>query len=151
MLPGARKSRAKLVKDAESLACEAFELPSALQVSWKAKTDGLLDELEAAAAPKLYLAHESSRGALVLYREDDDGTREVRRITEKKPPVGLVLGTFAALKGELVLALVPLNDGDDLHYLFLKPEPCRKLQALLGADFRRVFAVESAAPAEPAK
>jgi len=151
LLPRARKSRANQVKDADSLARAAFELPSAFQAGWKAKTDALLDELEADAAPKLYLAHEASRGALLLYREDADGTREGRRITQKKPELGLVLGTFAALKGEVVLALVPLNDGDDLHYLFVKPELCRRLQTQLGVNFSRVFAEQPAAPVEVSK
>ena len=58
--------------------------------------------------------------------------------------------TVAALAGQVVLSLVPVNDGDDLHYVFVDPELIPQLKKLLGSDYTTAFEELPAAPIERA-
>lgn len=136
-LPGSRAVVARGVKDARSFAAAAFGLPSALQVGWKGSIDGLLDELESRFAPHFYIAHQRKGGQLIVWREEQG--RKTRHILGKQADAGIVVGTIAELVNLVALSLVPLNDGDDLHFIMVTLDTCTRLKKLLGSRFEQAL------------
>jgi hypothetical protein len=70
----------------------------------------------------------------------------VRRLSSRKPAIKEVVATVCALAERTALALVPLNDGDDLHFLLVKPELVPRLKSTLGAAFVKAFEQATVAP-----
>jgi hypothetical protein len=138
-LPRARAARSKRVVDARTFAEEAFELPCAWQIGWKATAEGALDELELRFAPASYLDHELKGRSLHVWREQDDARTGFRLEGRSAKNVELVVSGVATLVGRQAFGLTPLNDGDDLHFVFLEPARVERLRALLGPSFGQVL------------
>jgi hypothetical protein len=122
------------VKDAVSFAEEAFDLEIAFQVSWKATPEGIMDELESRFAPEHYVDHELSERALTVTCESDHGQRR-ERVPGRGANTDALIGTVARLVNLNALALLPLNDGDDLHYVFVDAETKCQLEKILGRKY----------------
>jgi hypothetical protein len=138
-LPRARAARSKRVVDARTFAEEAFELPCAWQIGWKATAEGALDELELRFAPAFYLDHELKGRSLHVWREQDDARTGFRLEGKSAKSVELVVSGVATLVGRQAFGLKPLNDGDDLHFVFLEPARVKRLRALLGGALRHAL------------
>jgi predicted DNA-binding WGR domain protein len=138
-LPGARAVRAPAVKTAHALAREAFRLPCAIQVSWKATGEGLLEVLEEWLIDDFELDHERVGRNLVVSCKSGANVR-----TSVIPPArwvehASVVGTVAGLVDKVALGLVPLNDGDDGHVVFVSPQTKQALVKILGPSFATAF------------
>lgn len=146
-LPGARAARARGVTTVHALAREAFRLPCAMQVSWKATGEGLLELLEERFIDDFELDHQrSGRGVVVTCKNGRDVRSSVIP-TAKLEDHATVVGTVAGLLDKVALGLVPLNDGDDGHLVFVPPATKQALTKALGASFNAAFKVQSGVPA----
>ena len=131
--------RAPAVKTAHALAREAFRLPCAIQVSWKATGEGLFEVLEEWLIDDFELDHERVGRNLVVSCKNGASVR-----TSVIPPARLaehasVVGTVAGLVDKVALGLVPLNDGDDGHVVFVSPQTKQALVKILGPSFATAF------------
>jgi hypothetical protein len=78
-----------------------------------------------------------------------NGAGERRSVipARKVEDASTVVGTIAGLVDMVALGLVPLNDGDDGHVVFVAPETKRRLAKILGASFDAAFHEEVGVPA----
>ncbi len=109
-----------------------------LQVSAKATAEGLVNDLCNRFAPALYLDYELRGRDLFLWRktppEASDTISELEATRQD-----LVVGKVATMAGFVTVALEPLNDGGELHFLLIPPELVRNLRNQLGQDFEQAL------------
>jgi predicted DNA-binding WGR domain protein len=146
-LPGARAARAKAVTTALALADAAFDLPCAMQVSWKATGEGLLEALEERFVDDFELDHTRAGRDVIVSCKNGAGVRTSLIPAAKLEDHGAIVGTVAVLVDMVALGLVPLNDGDDGHVVFVPAKTKQALAKILGASFAAAFEEQTGMPA----
>ena len=120
---------------AMEFACAAFETAFSYQVSWRATGEAIVDNLCNRFATKHDVFYEMEGEDAVVHCESAPGQPTVRLALVEQLGQDIVVASVAALIGLATLALEPLNDGDDLHFLLVTSELYEKLQSTVGTRF----------------